>query len=299
MKQTEPTLYVAATPIGNLSEASPRLKELLASCDLVLCEDTRVTHKLFAAFDIPVKRLVSCHQYNERQKAGALVAQIAEQGLSACLVTDAGTPCISDPGFAVVNAAWERGLAVRAVSGPCAAAAALSISGFEAPSYAFFGFLPRERKARAEVLARIRGCGLALAVLYESPFRVKALLAELAQALPGVRLSLSCDLTKLFERTLRGEPLELLALLEQNPNAERGEYALVLDLSGVVPLPPPPKPSAGALLLDLALSGVPLREAASRVGAMEGYSRNEAYRASLEVARLFPDPQDEGPERGA
>lgn len=292
MKQTEPTLYVAATPIGNLSEASPRLKELLGSCDLVLCEDTRVTHKLFAAFDIPVKRLVSCHQYNERQKAGVLVAQMAEQGLSACLVTDAGTPCISDPGFAVVNAAWERGLAVRAVSGPCAAAAALSISGFETPNYGFFGFLPRERKARTEALRRLRACGLAIAVLYESPFRVKDLLAELAQALPGLRLSLSCDLTKLYECTLRGEPQALLEILEQNPNAEKGEYALVLDLSRVSPPPPPPRPTARALLLDLLLGGLPLREAMARVSAMEGYSRNEVYRASLEAARLFPDEQD-------
>ncbi len=292
MQKNGPTLYVAATPIGNLSEASQRLKDTLRACPLVLCEDTRVTHKLFAAFDIPVQKLISCHKFNERQKADALAEQMLRENKDACLVTDAGTPCISDPGFAVVRAAIGRGIPVRAVSGPSAVAAALSVSGFELPDYGFFGFLPRENKQRESALLRIRQSGLSAAVVYESPFRVKTLLAELDRALPGVYVSLSCDLTKLYELTLQGSPEELLETLNQNPNAEKGEYALVLDLKGVQPLPEPEKPSARALLLDLMLDGVEMREAVRRVSAMEGYNRNEVYRASLEV-QDFLDPQKE------
>ena len=230
MKQTEPTLYVAATPIGNLSEASPRLKELLGSCDLVLCEDTRVTHKLFAAFDIPVKRLVSCHQYNERQKAGALVAQMAEQGLSACLVTDAGTPCISDPGNELIRAAIDAGIRVVGVPGCCAAVTALSISGFDLSTFFFFGFFPREAADRRRALAMMRRGDTRTYCFYESPKRIMDAVEFFISEHAGVRLCLCNDMTKLHEMTFRGTPAEVRDQLLAKGSYDKGEYVLLCEV---------------------------------------------------------------------
>ena len=153
-----------------------------------------------------------------------IVGRMAEEDLTVCLVTDAGTPCISDPGYRVVEAAWAAGIPVQPISGPSAVVDAISVSGFSAESYAFFGFLPRQGREREEAFARLAACPTALAVLYESPHRVKRLVADLQEALQDPMLSLSCDLTKLHEKTLRGRAGEVLAALEANPNAEKGEY---------------------------------------------------------------------------
>ena len=176
-------LYVVGTPIGNLGELSPRALEALRDCGLVLAEDTRVTRKLLSALQIPGKRLVSCFQHNEAARAEEIVGRMAEEDLTVCLVTDAGTPCISDPGYRVVEAAWAAGIPVQPISGPSAVVDAISVSGFSADSYAFFGFLPRQGREREEAFARLAACPTALAVLYESPHRVKRLVADLQLSL--------------------------------------------------------------------------------------------------------------------
>ena len=279
-------LYVVGTPIGNLGELSPRALEALRDCDLVLAEDTRVTRKLLSALQIPGKRLVSCFQHNEAARA---------EDLTVCLVTDAGTPCISDPGYRVVEAAWAAGIPVQPISGPSAVVDAISVSGFSAESYAFFGFLPRQGREREEAFARLAACPTALAVLYESPHRVKRLVADLQEALQDPMLSLSCDLTKLHEKTLRGRAGEVLAALEANPNAEKGEYVCVVALPDRRDEEESAGPAASprALLLDRLLDGATMKDAVREVSALPGQSRNAVYRASLEVADFLRRAGDE------
>ena len=146
-----PKLYVVATPIGNLSDLTPRMREALECADLIAAEDTRVTMKLLNHLDLK-KPLVSCHRHNEENRAPQLIERMLGEDLTVALTCDAGTPGISDPGHLLVRAAWEAGVPVEPVSGPSAVVTALSASGFDAREFAFYGFLPREKKALRESL---------------------------------------------------------------------------------------------------------------------------------------------------
>ena len=286
-------LYVVGTPIGNLSEVSPRVRETLEVCEVILAEDTRVTQKLLTALNISGKQLISCHQHNEAGRAERIVQRMLAEDLAVAMVTDAGTPCISDPGYRVVAAAAAAGIPVQPVSGPSAVVDALSVSGLNVDGYAFFGFIPRQGRERDEAFERIRGCKMGVAVVYESPHRVKALLADIARELSDPQVSLSCDLTKLHELTERGVASEVLDRLNANPNAEKGEYVCCIDLHA---LPEPEAAvsgvSAHGLLLERLFRGMRMKEAVREVSALPGYSRNDVYKASLEVA-AFLDGEDE------
>ena len=287
-----PTLYVVATPIGNLGDLSPRGLETLKTVDLIAAEDTRVTAKLLNHFGIRTP-LPSCHQHNEQRKGEALAQRMAEEGLSIALTTDAGTPGISDPGYGLARAAAERGIPVIAVPGACAMAAALSISGFDTREFAFYGFLPREKKELREKLLSI-GRGVPVAVLHESPYRVTELMETVCETLPGARVSLSCDLTKLHELTLRGTAQEVLARLRANPKAEKGEYCLVLDCHGVCLPPEAPivQASLEARLFEALVEGMPLREAQQAL-MNRGEKKNAVYQAALRVKKFLKDAPDE------
>lgn len=287
-------LYMVGTPIGNLSEVSPRVRETLENCDAILAEDTRVTQKLLTALGIPGKQLISCHQHNEAGRAEQWVARMLEENLAVAMVTDAGTPCISDPGYRVAAAAASAGIPVMPVSGPSAVVDALSVSGLNVDGYAFFGFLPRQGRERGEAFGRIRGCRMGVAVVYESPHRVKALLEDVVRELSDPQLSLSCDLTKFYELTLRGRASEVLARLDANPNAEKGEYVCCIDLHEL------PAPDAGVsgvsahgLLLERLFRGMNMKDAVREVSALPGYARNEVYKASLEVAAFLDGGEEE------
>ena len=286
-------LYVVGTPIGNLSEVSPRVRETLENSDVILAEDTRVTQKLLSALNISGKQLISCHQHNEAGRAGQMVQRMLQEDLTISMVTDAGTPCISDPGYRVAAAAASAGIPVLPVSGPSAVVDALSVSGLNVDGYAFFGFLPRQGRERDEAFARIRGCKMGVAVVYESPHRVKALLTDVARELSDPQVSLSCDLTKFHELTERGTASEVLSRLNANPNAERGEYVCCIDLHD---LPAPEETvsgvSAHGLLLERLFRGMRMKDAVREVSARPGYSRNDVYKASLEVA-AFLDGEEE------
>lgn len=286
-------LYVVGTPIGNLSEVSPRVRETLENSDVILAEDTRVTQKLLSALNISGKQLISCHQHNEAGRAEQMVQRMLQEDLTISMVTDAGTPCISDPGYRVAAAAASAGIPVLPVSGPSAVVDALSVSGLNVDGYAFFGFLPRQGRERDEAFARIRGCKMGVAVVYESPHRVKALLTDVARELSDPQVSLSCDLTKFHELTERGTASEVLSRLNANPNAERGEYVCCIDLHD---LPAPEETvsgvSAHGLLLERLFRGMRMKDAVREVSALPGYSRNDVYKASLEVA-AFLDGEEE------
>lgn len=218
------TLYVVATPIGNLSDASARSVEVLRSVDLVACEDTRTTRTLLAHYGIST-RTVALHEHNERAAAKGVIEAL-RAGKSVALVSDAGTPGIADPGAQLVAEAHGAGLRVSPIPGPSAAAAAFSAAGFAAPGYRFAGFLPASGGARRKAIEALDGP--LPVVLYEAPHRVARTLAELAERLGGGReIVLAREVSKKFEEVARltlGEAPAWLAA----PHRQQGEFVIVL-----------------------------------------------------------------------
>ena len=281
-----PKLYVVATPIGNLNDLTPRMRQALESADLIASEDTRVTMKLLNQFDIK-KPMTSCHRHNEADKAPQIVERMRADDLTVALTCDAGTPGISDPGHILVRACWESGIPVEPVCGPSAVVTALSASGFDAREFAFYGFLPRERKALADKLEAIRRSGIPVFVLYESPHRIVDLVAAIAGMWPQCLLCVCSDLTKRYERIYRGAASAVLEQLRANPGVEKGEYCLAVDISMLPPTPAQAEmPPVEAWMLSRLLDGADLVQAA-REAQDAGYARNEVYRAKLKIADMF------------
>lgn len=293
-----PRLYVVATPIGNLSDISPRALEILRTCDLIAAEDTRVTRGLLNRFEIGTP-CVSNHQHNEAARAQPLIARMVAEDLTVAVVTDAGTPCISDPGSVLVREAAQAGVEVLAVPGPTAMASALSVSGFDTREFAFYGFLPRQKRELEEKLLAIARSGVPVAVVHESPHRVIDLMRAVCDALPGCRVSASCDLTKLHEKTVRGTAPQVLDALLENEKAEKGEYCLVLDLHGVQVEEPVTAPDASleARLFEAMLAGCDLRQAGERL-MEQGEKRNDVYRARTTVQHFLKNLLDETEDDG-
>lgn len=221
------TLYIVATPIGNLGDISARALEVLGSVDAICAEDTRHTRQLLSHFAME-RPLLALHQHNEEAQAGQLVARL-QSGDSLALVSDAGTPLVSDPGFRLVRAARAAGIRVSPVPGACAAIAALSVAGIASDRFAFEGFLPAKSGARRERLARLASEPRTL-VFYESAHRIEESLADMAAAFgPDRRVVLARELTKLFETVLDGGLSELLARVQADPSQRKGEFVLVVE----------------------------------------------------------------------
>jgi 16S rRNA (cytidine1402-2'-O)-methyltransferase len=217
-------LYVVATPIGNLQDLTGRAREVLAACDGVVAEDTRYSGQLLKHLGIEKKPFYSLPAYDEVSRADAIVERL-ERGESLALVTDAGTPAVSDPGAMLVKRAVERGVAVVPIPGPSAAIAAVSVSGFAQPRFHFAGFLPRKARARSDLLAELRTMRAQL-VLYESPHRLAATLRELREALGDRKALVARELTKVHEELARGTLSELAARFAGDV---RGEVVVVLE----------------------------------------------------------------------
>jgi 16S rRNA (cytidine1402-2'-O)-methyltransferase len=228
MNQTLPpltpgTLYLVATPIGNLEDITLRALRTLKECDVVAAEDTRRTGQLLKHFGI-AKPLLSYFQFNEARRSEEIIERL-RRGEKVALVTDAGSPGISDPGERVVKAAIAAGLRVEPVPGPCALVAALTASGLPTEEFHFIGFLPHKQGQRRRQLERLKGYQGTL-VLYESPYRVERLLGELNELFAGRQVVLARELTKKFEEYLRGTPAELLAVLKQR--SLKGEFVVLV-----------------------------------------------------------------------
>ena len=222
------TLFVVGTPIGNLTDASPRVIDTLASADVVLCEDTRVTGRLMSAFDLHV-RLERCDENVMAEKVAGVLDRLAA-GERVAFVSDAGMPGVSDPGQRLVDAALDAGMRVEVIPGPSAVTCALVASGLASEHFFFEGFLPRRRGAqvaRLEELAAIPGT----LVVYESPRRVAETLANVAEVMPGRRVALVRELTKLHEEVVRGEAAELAAAIAERGEV-RGECVVVISAPG-------------------------------------------------------------------
>lgn len=224
------TLYVVATPIGNLGDLSPRAQETLRAVAAICAEDTRHTRQLLAHFGIDTP-LLALHEHNEKALAERLVARLAA-GESLALVSDAGTPLISDPGFRLVRAARAAGLRVSPVPGACAAIAALSVAGLPSDRFVFEGFLPAKAAARRARLGALAAETRTL-VFYESAHRIEQTVADLATAFDGARhVALARELTKLFETVLNGTLADLLARVQGDADQRRGEFVLIVEGAG-------------------------------------------------------------------
>lgn len=217
------TLYLVATPIGNLEDITLRALRTLRECDLVAAEDTRRTGQLLRHFEI-TKPLLSYFKFNEARRSEEIIERL-RRGAKIALVTDAGSPGISDPGEWVVRAAIASGCRVESVPGPCACVAALTASGLPAHEFVFIGFLPHKSVSRRKLLERHAGLNGTL-ILYESPYRIRKLLEELRDLLPDRPVVLARELTKRFEEYLRGNPEQLLKTIEGR--SLKGEFVAMI-----------------------------------------------------------------------
>src|SRR5258706_1127586 len=218
------TLYLVATPIGNLEDMTLRAIRTLRECDVVAAEDTRRSGQLLKHLGI-YKPFLSYHQFNEAKRSEEILARLG-RGEKVALVTDAGSPGISDPGERVVKAAVAHGFRVEAVPGACALVAGLTSSGLPTDEFHFIGFLPHKSGQRRKELERLQNVPGTL-VLYESPYRVGKLISELAELFPQRKVVLARELTKKFEEIIRGLPAELLTLL--SARSLKGEFVVMVE----------------------------------------------------------------------
>ena len=266
-------LYLVSTPIGNLGDFSPRARETLRSVDAIAAEDTRHTLRLLNHFEIK-NRLISFHEHSDTRRAQELLDLLLE-GKNLALVTDAGTPIVSDPGAVIVQMASEQGIDVVAVPGPCAAIAALCVSALPADKFVFEGFLPRD-KTRKRALDRVMRQEYTV-ILYESPHHLSRTLQEMAALDASRRVAVCKEITKLYERVFRGTLKEALEAFDGDL---KGEYVLVLE--GMQPKEEDigDEEIIGVLEQFLA-EGMSKKNAVQSTAQALGINRNRVYRLSL------------------
>lgn len=274
------TLYVVATPIGNLGDLSERARRTLEAVDFIAAEDTRHSAKLLNAFSI-VRPMVALHEHNEAGRAPALIARL-QNGESAALISDAGTPLVSDPGYRLVRTAQDAGIHVRAVPGPSAAIAALSIAGLPTDRFAFEGFLPARKAGRRKRLDEVSEETRTL-VFYEAPHRLKDLFADCLSAFgPAREGALVRELTKLHESVHRASLAELHRLVETGEEPARGECVVLIGGSEVQSAAS--ELESDAVLQALIGEGVsPSTAAAVARRLFPGAKRRELYQRALEL----------------
>ena len=283
------TLYIVATPIGNARDMSARGIQILEEADIIAAEDTRRSVVLLNKLGIR-NRLVSNHKFNEHGKVRYFIEELKE-GKSVAVITDAGTPCISDPGNELIKAAVAEGIPVVGIPGACAAVTALSISGFDLSSFLFYGFFPREAADRRRLLEKMREGASRTWVFYESPKRIMDAVDFLADAGFQGRLCVCNDLTKLHEMTFRGTPAEVKEQLLDKGNYDKGEFCIVAELAEEYLFRKREHTvMAEALLVDRMVREECRAKDAIRLILQDennSYSKNELYAASLRLKELF------------
>ncbi len=272
-----PSLYVVATPLGNLHDIGVRAVAVLKAVDVIAAEDTRHSQRLLDAFGITT-RLVALHEHNEQAAAG-LVIRMLEEGKRVALITDAGTPAVSDPGARAVARVQDAGFPVVPVPGACAAVTALSASGLADGQFHFHGFLPTKPAARRTALAALRSVPGTL-VFYEAPHRIAETLDDIAATLePTRQIVVARELTKLFEQIVRLPLAEAPAWLAADPNRSRGEFVLLVSAA------PPDEalPPEAERVLGLLMAELPLKTAARLAADITGAHKNALYARGLEL----------------
>lgn len=265
------TLYIVATPIGNLEDITFRAVKVLREADLIACEDTRQTRKLLDRYGI-ARPLTSYHEHNELSRSQELLGEL-QAGKNIALVTDAGTPLISDPGYRLVAGARKLGIPVSPIPGPGAFLAALSASGLPTDSFAFLGFLPSKKGQRRKELEDWKKLPATL-VFYEAPHRIAETLQDIAEVLGAREVVLARELTKVHEEFLRGTPAEILEALNKRQPL-KGEITLMVGKGQTAELGEQPLETAVQQLIE---AGVPRMEALKTVARRRGLSKREVYR---------------------
>lgn len=271
-------LYIVATPIGNLADISARAIEILSSVDLIAAEDTRHSKYLLQHHGIETST-ISLHEHNEQQRSELLLARITA-GESIALISDAGTPLISDPGFRLVNMAREQGIKVIPIPGACAVITALSASGLSAERFAFEGFLPSKSTARRQVLEKLANEPRTL-IFYESPKRMVASLQDMLAVFGGERKAcLARELTKMFETIVTLPLAELVEVVINDPNHQKGEIVLLVEGQSTAVNS---DEAEQARVLKILLQELPLKQAASITASILGIKKNKAYDMALKL----------------
>ncbi len=288
--KTTGVLYVVSTPIGNLEDITFRALRVLKEADLVAAEDTRRTRQLLTHYGIH-QPLISYHEFNRRMREETLVEEL-RAGKSIALVTDAGTPGISDPGEELVRRAIAESIPLVPVPGPSALAAALSVSGLSTESFLFQGFLPSKASARRKWILSAKERTETL-IFYESPRRLQSFLEDALEVLGDRQAVVAREMTKVYEEVIRGRITEVLQRL---PAEVKGEVTVMLEGS---PRREKPGPAEVAeALRRYSREGLSMKESVKRVAEELGVSRREVYRESLQISRKEEDEQDSPPREG-
>ena len=277
------TLYLCATPIGNLQDMTPRVLETLRDVDLIAAEDTRNSRKLMTHFQISTP-MTSYHEYNKVEKAYTLIEKLNE-GQNIALITDAGTPAISDPGEVLVRMCQEAGITVTSLPGPAALIVALTLSGLSTRRFCFEGFLPPDKKERKQILEELTGETRTI-ILYEAPHHLKATLKELYDALGERKITLCRELTKKFETVFPTTLEGALAFYEENE--PRGEYVLVLESKSLQQKKQEQQESFAEMSIEEHMKiyedkGVDRKEAMKLVAKERGISKRDVYQYLLDL----------------
>ena len=278
-------LYVVATPIGNLDDITKRALDTLNSVDIIACEDTRTSGILLKHFDI-VKKTVSYHKFNEKGKSNSLIDDL-KNGKNVALISDAGCPCISDPGSILVNEAIKNNIEVIAIPGASATITSLMCSGMDTSSFTFYGFLDRENKKIINELEKIREDSSNIAIIYESPKRIIKLLEKVMDVLNDPVISLCNDLTKKFEKKYYGKTSEVLKELSNNPNSELGEYVLLVEKNKETVTKNDTISYESLIVDEMIKSDCTMKDAIKQVSEKYKINKNEVYNASLKLKSLF------------
>ena len=278
-------LYVVATPIGNLDDVTKRALDTLNSVDLIACEDTRTSSVLLKHFNIN-KKLVSYHKFNEKGKSNSLISDL-KSGKNIALISDAGCPCISDPGAILVNEAINNNIEVIAIPGASATITSLMCSGMNTDNFTFYGFLNRENKKIINDLERIKNDSSNIAIIYESPKRIIKTLEKIGEVLDNPYICLCNDLTKKFEKKYYGKVDKVLNELNNNPNSELGEYVLLIEKNMAINKRED-NYSCEALIIDeMVKFNLTMKEAIKKVSEKYKINKNEVYKSSLDLKSIL------------
>ena len=273
------TLYVVATPIGNLDDLSPRAARTLASVDVVAAEDTRHSGRLLSHLGIQ-KRMVALHDHNEKDRAAGILTEL-QAGRDVALISDAGTPLISDPGYVLVREARAAGHRVSPIPGPCALVAALSVAGLPTDRFLYVGFLPAKRSGRRASL-EVLSSEVATLVFYESPHRIMESVRDIADVLGSDReIVLGREITKTFETFYSGSVADVLAELERDPHGNRGEFVVMVRGAAAQAGSEAAATMDVDRMLRVLLAELPVKKVAKMASELTGLSKNELYQRAL------------------
>lgn len=279
-------LFVVGTPIGNLNDITNRQLETLKNVDIILCEDTRHSLKLLNYYNIKNK-LVSYHKFNEKEKTPYLIDEIIKNNKNIALITDAGMPCISDPGYVLINKARENNIEIIGVGGISAVTTALSISGLDTKNFSFYGFFPRENKDKKNIIKEIKQSLIKIFVFYESPKRLIDTLTFLKEELNSFNICVCSDLTKLHEKVYYGNINKVLKELIDNDKSNLGEYTFIIEKEEIKE-EEEINYSLEALLIDLIVkNNISMKEAVDKLNKETSFSKKDIYNASLNIKKII------------